>query len=192
MNILETILSDKNGAIVNQIANQFGLDPAQAQSAIAKLVPAVAQGVKKNAATQQGFDSLTQALKKGNHQQYLSQPENLTSANAAVEGNAILGHVFGSKEVSREVANRAAQETNVSPDILKQMLPLLATTVMGSLGQKAQGGGTSGLVKGLIGQVLGGKKAGQSNDLMGMFGGMLDADNDGSYLDDIMGMVAKK
>jgi hypothetical protein len=74
---------------------------------------------------------------------------------------------------------------------MKQMLPLLATAVMGSLGKQTQASGTSGLVQGLIGQVLGGKK-GSSNALTSALGGMLDADNDGSYLDDVMRIVSKK
>ena len=44
------------------------------------------------------------------------------------DGNGILGHIFGSKDVSRQVAARAAQSSGVAPDILAKMLPLVAAT----------------------------------------------------------------
>ena len=43
----------------------------------------------------------------------------------------ILGHPLGSKDVSRQVASRAAAQTGLSADVLKRMLPLAATLMMG-------------------------------------------------------------
>ena len=37
----------------------------------------------------------------------------------------------------------------------------------------------------------GGNKAASGNPLMDMVGGMLDADNDGDFMDDIIGMIGK-
>jgi hypothetical protein len=55
------------------------------------------------------------------------------------EGNGILGHLFGSKEVSRAVAAQAAQATGIGQEILKQMLPVIASTMMGGLFKQSTG-----------------------------------------------------
>jgi hypothetical protein len=92
------------------------------------------------------------------------------------DGNGILGHIFGSKEVSRSVAGQAAQQSGIGTDIMKQMLPIVATMVMGSLsrntaaaGPESAGGFLSSLldqnrsggvgdeIAGLLGRFLGGR-----------------------------------
>jgi hypothetical protein len=55
------------------------------------------------------------------------------------EGNGILGHLFGSKDVSRAVAAQAAQATGIGQEILKQMLPVIASTMMGGLYKQSTG-----------------------------------------------------
>ena len=46
MNILDAILNHQDGAAVQQLAQQFGLDNAQATSALSALVPQLAAGVQ--------------------------------------------------------------------------------------------------------------------------------------------------
>ena len=52
------------------------------------------------------------------------------------DGNGILGHLLGSREASREVASRAAAQTGLSVDVLKRMLPLAATLMMGAFAKQ--------------------------------------------------------
>ena len=190
MNILQDIVSGQNGAIVSQLASQFGLDGQQVESAIGQLVPALARGVRNNSRSNDGLQSLMNALQTGNHQRYIEQPEALSAQDTITDGNAILGHLFGSKEVSREVASRAAEQTGIGSSVLKQMLPVLATAVMGSLSKQTQSSGSP--LQGLLSQFLGGGSSSASSDMMGMLGSFLDADKDGSCLDDVMGMLAKR
>ena len=49
------------------------------------------------------------------------------------EGNGILGHLFGSKDLSRAVASQAAQATGIGQQVLQQMLPVIASMIMGGL-----------------------------------------------------------
>ena len=189
MNILQTILSGQNGAVVRQLAGQFGLDERQVESAVGRLVPALSRGVQNNTHRAGGLESLAKALQTGNHQRYIEQPDRLGEPETVRDGNAILGHIFGSKDVSRQVAGHAAQQTGIDSAILKQMLPVLASAVMGSLGQQSRTNASP--LQGLLAQVTGGS-SGESGDLAGILGNFLDADNDGSYLDDILGMLSKK
>jgi hypothetical protein len=155
----------KQNDITAQMAKQFGLQQQQAQSAIEALMPAFTQGLKRNAAASpEGLASFMQALASGNHAQYMQDPMKAFSQNGLSEGNAILGHLFGNKEISRAVAKQAEATSGVSEAVLKQMLPALAPMVMGGLFKQMTGasapaaapqmqhafGGSSGI----LGQIL--------------------------------------
>lgn len=78
-------------------------------------------------------------------------------------GNDILGQIFGSKDVSRGVAEEVAGSTGISSDLLKRMLPILAMAVMGYMmnrdqpaGGQQSGGGLGGALGGILGQVVSG------------------------------------
>lgn len=214
MNLLEMIMSAQGGASAQQAGSTLGLNQSQTQQAIGALLPAISSALKKNTSNPQGFAQLMEALKGGSHQQYVDDPQTMTQEGTIADGNAILGHLFGSKDVSRAVAGRAAEQTGIGADLLKKMLPLVATMAMGSLSkqtaapsmqsqlaslamQQMLGGGSqsSGLGS-LLGGLLGGgakrqqqQVAQQHQQGLGMLGKMLDADGDGSMMDDILNMA---
>ena len=126
MNILEAMLAAQGGGAARQLGQQFGLDESQVSSAVSALVPALAAGFQRNMATPQGLESLTAALGGGQHQRYVDDPNVLGLPETTADGNSILGHVFGSKDVSRGVATRAAAQTGISEGVLKSMLPVIA------------------------------------------------------------------
>jgi hypothetical protein len=179
MNLLETILNAQNGDVVKQVASNFQLDETQARSAMAALVPALGQGITRNASSAQGLDELIGALARGNHSRYIEEPAAALDQGAVADGNNILGHVFGSKDVSRQVASRAADSTGIDSSILKQMLPMLASVAMGAMSKQGFAGGSAA------------SQAGGGSDLGSLLTGFLDADKDGSILDDVMGMASK-
>jgi len=49
------------------------------------------------------------------------------------QGNDVLGQLFGSKDLSRAVAAQAAQATGIGQQVLQQMLPVIASMIMGGL-----------------------------------------------------------
>jgi hypothetical protein len=175
MNILESIVGARDGAAVQQLASQFGLKPEQATAAIGALMPALAAGLKRDMTTNQA--GLEKALASGRHETYIDRPEVLGAPETTADGNAILGHIFGSKDVSRNVAAKAGESTGIDPAVLKQMLPLLASLAMGAMAKQKKSG--SGNAAG----------AGSSGGLAGMLEPLLDRDGDGSIVDDIGGML---
>ena len=181
MNLLETILAAQNGGAAQQLGRQFGLGESQTSAALSALVPALAAGFSRNMQQEGGLASLAAALSGGQHTQYLDDASSLQRAETVADGNGILGHIFGSKDVSRQVAQRAAQSSGVSPDILAKMLPVVAAMAMGSMAKRT-GGSAQGasLGAGLPG-----------GDLLGMLTPMLDADRDGSVMDDVAGLLGK-
>ena len=133
LNMMDMIMQAAGGQAPQQIGQQFGLDQQQSQSAISALLPAISTAMKQNTSNPQGLAGLLGALQNGSHDQYLDNPAQLNQPQATTEGNAILGHLFGSKDVSRAVAGHAAQKSGVGADILKKMLPMVAMMAMGSL-----------------------------------------------------------
>ena len=173
MGILDSILGADGGQSVQAMAKQFGLSDAQVNSAMQQLVPALKAGVKKNTGSGDGMQSLMAALQGGTHQRYLQNASAVGDPTTVSDGNAILGHLLGSKDVSRAVADKASQETGIGSDVLRQMLPVAASMFMGALDQnKSQfSGGSDGGLGGLT--------------------SLLDADGDGSVVDDLMNMAQR-
>lgn len=217
MNMMDMIMQAAGGNTAQQAGSQFGLSPEMSQKAIGALLPAISSAMKQNTASPQGLAGLLGALQGGGHEQYLDNPEALAQ-NSQTEGNAILGHLFGTKEVSRAVAGRAAEQTGIDSGVLKKMLPMVAMMAMGGMskqtnsnqgiqGMLAQaamqqlmggGGAAKGGLGGMLGGLLGGggrqvKKQNQAHQQgLGMLGKMLDADGDGNTMDDILGMMMNK
>jgi hypothetical protein len=179
MDILKEIMNAQGGAAVQQIGSQFGLGDQQAASALSALVPALAGGLQRKAQGEGGLGSLASALSSLSHQQYIDNPQALQDPAAVTDGNNILGHVLGSKDVSRDVAAQAAAQTGISADVMKRMLPLAATLLMGALSRRAGGALTGGPeggggIAGMLGSLLDGRRDGAAGgDLAGMLGKLI-------------------
>ena len=153
--LYEMMMQAQHGEATKAMARQFGLDENQVMSAMEALMPAFSTGLKRNTGNPQDIGNFMQALASGEHLRYF---ENMTAAfspQGVADGNNILGHLFGSKEVSRAVAEQAAQATGIGQEILKQMLPVMATTLMGGLFKQSTGGNTGNPFADMIGQMMG-------------------------------------
>jgi len=213
MNILDMIMAAQGGKAPQNLGSQFGLNAKQSQGAIAALLPAISSALKKNTASPQGLQGLLGALQGGQHGQYLDNADVYAKPETVNQGNAILGHLFGSKDVSRAVAGHAAEKSGIGADVLKKMLPMVATMAMGSLSKQTQqpsmaqqlaglalGGGQkqSGGLGSLLGALTGGnrRQAAQQQQAqqqgMGILGNLLDADGDSNMMDDVLSMAMKQ
>ncbi|HET9371436.1 MAG TPA: DUF937 domain-containing protein [Vicinamibacterales bacterium] len=177
MNILDAILDAQGGATARQAGAAVGLSPDDTRSALSALVPALAGGLHRNASSSGGLDALIGALSGGQHSRYVEDPSLAASTATLQDGNGILGHIFGSKDVSRQVAAQAASQTGLSADVLKRLLPIAATMVMGSLATQQMRGAPAGAAGG--------------GDLFSMLTPMLDRNGDGSVMDDVLGSVGR-
>ncbi len=187
---------------LDAIAGQLGIPPEMAQAGAGALLPAIVGGFQKQSDAggggAGGLGSLIGMLGglggAGLADNVLGPQE-----TEVAKGNDILGQIFGSKDVSRTVAGHAAGQTGIDPELLKKMLPILAMLVGGYLSSRsgAQGegqGGTGGMLGSILGAVLGGGQQAAPASGGGMLGGLgslIDMNNDGNPLDDIIGMAGK-
>lgn len=133
MNLFDMLAGAQGGNGFDALAKQFGLSQQQTQSAVEALMPAFSNAFRQNAADPTGLGSLLTALASGQHAKYAQNAASAFSPQGMAEGNGILGHLFGSKELSRAVAAQASQATGIGQDTLKQMLPAIASMLMGAL-----------------------------------------------------------
>jgi hypothetical protein len=160
-----------SGTDAGAIGAQFGLTPEQTKSAMASLLPAVAGGFQKRADA-------------GDVHQ-VAQLTGSPGQPSMAAGNDILGQIFGSKDVSRQVAGHAEGQSGVSSAVLKALLPIVASMVAqhflrGSAGGLGGAAGSGGGLGGILGSVLGGSGGG----LGGMLGG-----SGSNPLDEILGSL---
>ena len=178
MNILEAVLNAQGGGAAARAGQAVGLSQDQTSAALSALVPALASGLSRSASNPGGLESLLGALTGGGHSRYVDDPSSLQNPEAVTDGNAILGHILGSKDASRAVASQAAAQTGLGEDTLKKLLPMAATLVMGSLAKQQLGASAAG---------AGVPGAG----ILGMLTPLLDRDRDGSMIDDVLGQAGK-
>ena len=216
---LISILQQTGG--IAAIASQLGIPPAMAQTGVSALLPAVVGGFSKQADPGAGAAPAEPA---GDHLASLigmlgglggtGLADNVLSPEPTNvdAGNNVLEQIFGSKDVSRTVADHAAGQSGLDPALLKKMLPILAMLVTGYLsqagaGQMSQpgqqsGGGMGGILGSVLSSVLGGgaqsAPAGGGSmgggGLGGMLGSLLSAgttSGGGNALDAIVGMAGK-
>ncbi len=179
MDLLNMLLNQGGGSTIRQLAGNFGLNEEQAVSAVSNLLPALGQGLARNASEAGGLESLLGALTGGGHQRYVEDPSTLGQAETVQDGNNILGHILGSKDVSRQVAQQAAEKSGIGVDVLKKMLPVVAAMTMGTLSRQAAPVPNAG------------QAAPAGGGLMGLLGQFLDRNRDGSVVDDVLGMASK-
>lgn len=193
---LTDILAQMGG--LQSMSRELGISERQAASGAEALLPAILGGFKKQAQSQPaGLGGLGGLLGQlggaGLLDQVLApQPTDVS------QGNDVLGQIFGSRDVSRAVAQNAAAPSGLDPSLLKKMLPMLAMLVGGYMAK--QDGSTAAPPE----PMGGGLEAGLGDLLGGMFGGqtgsagsgaglasMLDMNGDGNALDDILRMAGK-
>ncbi len=139
--LMEMLAQSGNGEAFRQMSRQYGLSNEQTEKAMEALTPAFSEALKRSTAAPLQFMNFMQAMANGQHLNYFENPNLAFSNDGMTEGNAILGQLFGSKEVSRAIAANAAQMTGLSQTMMKQMLPTMAPMIFGGLFKQMSGTG---------------------------------------------------
>lgn len=170
MNLFEIMQQAQGGNALNNLANQFGISTQQAQGAMQALLPAFEVGLKQQTQNVETMTSFLQNLASGGAEKFYDADGDGIPDEAETAGKDVLGQLFGSKEVSRAVAAQASAMSGLSDTLLKSMLPVIASMLMGGLfkGMSNQGFG------GLLGQIAGGMlNQGSTNNPLGQILGQM-------------------
>ena len=210
MSLLKMLQQAQGGQGLSQLASQFGMDDTQAGALAGMLAPAIGSAAKKRA-EKGGIEGLLSQLQGEAQGSYFDNAAEAAQPQARQQGENFLEQLLGSREATQNLAQEAASRTNVDKSQVEQFLPAIAAMLQGGMqkqtpdssiqgmlsglggGTASQGGGGGGIM-GMLGGLLGGGKGqnaqGSDSPLGGLLN-MLDADGDGSPLDDILERVMK-
>lgn len=133
MPLFDMLAQAQNGQGLELLARQFNLSQQQAQLAVEALLPAFSQGLKRSTSDPTGLGGFMSALASGQYGRFFDNANQAFSQQGVNQGNDVLGQLFGSKDLSRAVAAQAAQATGIGSQVLQQMLPVIASMLMGGL-----------------------------------------------------------
>ena len=187
--LTQTIMQQLSTKVLSGIGKKVGVDEKTVGAALSIGMPLLVAALAKNASKPEGAQALHQALANDHDGSILNDVSGYLKNPQAANGAGILGHVLGSQQPA--VAQGLAQNTGLTSDQVAQLLQIAAPLVMGALGsqQQQQGLDSKGLSTFLGSQQ---QQVQQSQpDVMGTINSLLDANHDGSALDDILGMAGK-
>lgn len=137
--LFDMMMQAQNGAAVEAMAKQYNIAQEQAAKAMAALMPAFSSGLQRKAANPYDFTAFLSAMQSGNYAEYFEDIGKAFTPKGIADGNAALESIFGSKDVSRAIAAQVEQMTGIGQEIVKQMMPATANTLMGGIFKQSVG-----------------------------------------------------
>ncbi len=182
--IFEMVTSQLGSGQLGQIQSQVGLDEGTARKAVPAAVGTLLGALAKNSQNSSGAEALLGALSRDHDGSIL---DNLSGALGSPQevsaGEGILKHVLGGKRAA--VENGLGQSLGVNQQQMGQLLAMLAPVIMGALGKARR---EQGFDAGSLAKTLGHERSSLEHKMpsgMGGLGSLLDADGDGSIVDDL-------
>jgi hypothetical protein len=168
-NFIDEFMKNYGGEVTSQMSSNFNVDQGTVQKLIPQLAPLILSGLKRQKDTQGGDERVNHILNKYGDSSVLDNIKDLISSKAnAPSVDANLGGLLGSNG-GVQAAQTLAKSLNIDASTIMKMIPALSPVILGALSKKRD---TSGA--GLLG-----------------IGSMLDADHDGSIIDDVAGFLLK-
>ncbi|MBQ0735367.1 DUF937 domain-containing protein [Aquimarina celericrescens] len=188
--ILDLLNSPMGRQIVNGVSSQTGQPANKTGDLLSMAMPVLMGAMQRNASTPEGASGLLNALSNKHSGGILDDLGGLfeggVDQNVTNDGAGILGHILGSKKpaVERALSQKSGMDAGSVSEILKVAAPIL----MGVLGKQASQNNVSDAngLSSLLGGMSGAQKGSKQQSLIESF---LDADGDGSILDDVAGML---
>ena len=198
MSYLDEILqSAQGGQLVANLAQRYGLTEEQIGRAVDALAPALEVGLSKAAEEPLLLEKLLSDIASPRRLAAFEDPGAAHDIDSVAQSRQLLDDLFGSPEVAGRVVQVAARNSGLRADILSQLLPVLASVLIGGLFKKMNNKGlggilgqlaSSGALGSILEQILGGGRAPEREPAPaprgggGLFGGIL-----GSILGSLLG-----
>ena len=188
MNLIELITGNAGNQVASQAENKFGISKNQIIALLAVAAPLVISYLRKKSQEDPNeAEALNNALDKDHDGSKLNDITSMISNYKGENGSAILNHMFGDKK--ENIINSVSKSSGLDMNSTSNLMSMLAPFVLEFLGknkkeQNLDADGISNLTS-MASNFLGGS----NGDLMGMLTNFLDADKDGSIVDDAMDLL---
>lgn len=166
---IDEFMKNYGPEVTNQLSANLNVDKGTVQKLIPKLAPLIISGLKKQKDTQGGDARVDHILNKYGDSSALGNIRDVIASkigSQSVDPN--LGGLLGANG-GTQAAQALAKSLNIDASTIMKMIPALAPIILGALSKKRDTGGAG--ISGI--------------------GSLLDADGDGSILDDVAGFVLK-
>lgn len=174
MNILNTILEsglDEN--ILGAISQKTGIDTSSIQDIVSQVAPQLINGAKENLASQNDSSSLIDMISNTNLDSLKQNPDLIDN----MDNSNMMGELFSSlNENEEDVAQALSAKSGIDSGSISSLIPMLAPLVLGALNKQTN---------------LNSTDTSNTNDITSMLTNFIDQDNDGSVVDDLVGMAKK-
>ena len=188
--ILDLLSNDLGKTIINGVSQETNQPQNKTQDVLTMALPVLMTAMKRNASSQEGAQGLLSALDNKHDGSILDNLSGLFGGGVdhavKTDGEKILGHVLGKKQTMVETA--LSEKSGVDANSVAQILKIAAPIVLGMLGKekKQQNINHQSGLENLLGGLLSGNSRQQEQSFLES---VLDADGDGSVIDDVAGMV---
>jgi|SRR6187431_46868 len=195
MNVIELLQGQLDDNLINQLSQSIGgASPEQTQAAASGIISTLVAGLNKNAASPDGANALVSALDRDHDGSILNDVAGFLLGNRQTDnaktlnGAGILEHILGNKQSN--TTDMLGKATGLDSSQIMKLMISLAPMVLAALGKAKK---EQGLNETSIGDLLSGSVKSQvnKNQEMGLLTRFLDADGDGSVMDDIANMGMK-
>ena len=188
--LLDLLNSDLGKQLISGASAQTGASESKTAEVLSMALPVLLGAMKKNAQTQEGASGLLGALSNKHDGSILDNLGSLLGGgnvdqSVMNDGAGILGHVLGGKQPV--VENTLSQKTGLDAGTIGQILKIAAPILLGVIGKQTKQNDVndSSALSSILGSMLGGQPKGNQS----LIESLIDADGDGSVLDDVAGMV---
>lgn len=174
-NLNDIIQNAQGGKAIENLAQQFGITPDQAQAAVQAIIPALSSGLMQKLGQPGELGNVISAITDSTHQASFSNPEAAQSDATAQKGNDVINNIFGSSHIAHQIAQQVANVTGLRADLVMQMLPVVASIALGGVAKAAQNQGWGGMLGQLANAATAAEQgapgtAGQSSGSGGLLG----------------------
>ncbi|MAW94949.1 MULTISPECIES: DUF937 domain-containing protein [unclassified Leeuwenhoekiella] len=188
--LLDLLNSDLGKQLISGASAQTGASESKTADVLSMAMPVLLGAMKKNASTQEGASGLMGALSEKHDGSILDNLGSILGGGSVdqdvmQDGAGILGHVLGGKQPV--VENALSQKSGLDAGTVAQILKIAAPILLGVIGKQTKQNDVhdSDGLTGILGSMLGG----QPQENQSLIEKLIDADGDGSVLDDVADMV---
>jgi len=168
-NFVDEFMKNYGPEVTRQMSSNFNIDQGTVQKLIPQLAPLILGGLKRQKDDRGGDERVNHILNKYGDSSVLDNIKDLISSKAGdTAADANLGGLLGTGGGTL-AAQTLGRQMNVDSSVIQKMIPALAPLILGALTKKRDTGPTG--ISGV--------------------GSLLDADGDGSIIDDVAGFLLK-
>jgi hypothetical protein len=143
VHLFDIMRQAQQGAVLDNWSRQFGLSVLDTQRTVEALLPAFSLGLQNAARDPGAFARLLETMMSG---RYAPIYDGRSLPGPGAGGDALL-QLFGSPEAAQRIATQVSAMSGVGAQVVQQMMPVMAATLMGGLSKYASLEGLSGLLR---------------------------------------------